>query len=207
MLSPRVAGLGTQIVSLQSYPDEQGVFSSQNLPAKLHLLIIPLFCRKYAYRNNKPTASAPKTRNFPPEDLKNPLPFAILYLILLLNIDGGALEFPRIIWIVVAHPLLFLLVPIVVRGMLPEFWGTNTKFLMNISLVPENTVFQLRALARIINHKALVVLRALAHNLTEELERGKRRCIVLVNTLSIVRVWLAQNKDVVHVGPESRLNP
>ena len=142
MLSPRVAGLATQIVSLQSYPDGQGCFSLHTLNAVLCLLMIPLPCRRYVYAKNKPTATAPKTRSLTLEYLKNPLPFAILYLILLLNIDGGPFQPLRIIRIVATHPLFFLLITIVVRRMLPEFRCTNPKIRMNIGLIPENTVLQ-----------------------------------------------------------------
>lgn len=90
--------------------------------------------------------------------------------------------------------------------MLPELRGTNSEIGVYVGLVPENAVLQLRRLARVVNHEALVILRALVHNLAEKLERGKGRGVVVENTFPIIEVRLTEDEHEVHVGTERRLN-
>ena len=90
--------------------------------------------------------------------------------------------------------------------MLPEFGRSNTKIGVHVGLIPENTVLQLRRLARIVNHKTLVVLCALVHNLAEELKRGECGGVIVKNTFSVVKIRFAENEYIVYVRAERRLN-
>ena len=90
--------------------------------------------------------------------------------------------------------------------MLPELGSTNTEIGVNVGLVPENTVLQLRGLARIVNHEALVILRTLVHNLAEEFKGGEGGGVVVKNAFPIIEVRLAENEHEVHVRTERRLN-
>ena len=88
----------------------------------------------------------------------------------------------------------------------PELGRANTEVSLHFGLVPENRIFQFVRLSIVIDHEALIVLRTLIHDLTEELEGRKGTAIVLVDTFAIGHVGFAQNKDIVHVGSEGRLN-
>lgn len=90
--------------------------------------------------------------------------------------------------------------------MLPELGRTDTEIGVDICLVPEHAVGQIRRVASIVYHEALKVLGALVHNLTEELERGEGGGVVVVDAATIVQIRLAQNEDEIHVRAQGRLD-
>ena len=86
-------------------------------------------------------------------------------------------------------------------AMAPEFRQSNSEIAVNLRLIPENNVLQLITLCVVAHNKTLVILGALVHNLTEELEGGKRRPIILVNPFPIIQIRLSQDEHVVHIRP------
>ena len=90
--------------------------------------------------------------------------------------------------------------------MLPEFGRADTEIGVDVGLIPENTVLQLRGLARIVNHETLIILRTLIHNLAEEFKGGEGGGVVVKNTFPIIEIRLTENEDEIHVGSEGRLD-
>ena len=102
--------------------------------------------------------------------------------------------------------LLLILISVEVGRVLPELWGADAEILVHLGLVPVNAILHLIALARIIDHETFVVSCALVHDLAEKLEGRKSGAIVIENALSVRKIGLAQNKDIVDVCTERRLN-
>jgi len=88
----------------------------------------------------------------------------------------------------------------------PELGGPNLEVAVHLSLVPENGVLQFVGLGIVVNDQALVVLCTLVHDLTKELKVGKGRAVVFENTLAIREVGFSQNKHIVDVCSQGRLD-
>ena len=86
---------------------------------------------------------------------------------------------------VVLVRFLFILIPVEVGRVLPELRGADSEIGVHFRLVPIDTILHFIALTRVINHKALIVRRALVHNLTEKLKRRKGRAIIVKDALSV----------------------
>ena len=97
---------------------------------------------------------------------------------------------------------LIFVVALYVLGKLPELFGAQTEIVVTIRFIPEHLVLQFIRFCVVYNTKALVILRALVHDLTKALKRGKHTGVILVNTLAIGNIWLAQNKNEVNIGAE-----
>lgn len=90
--------------------------------------------------------------------------------------------------------------------MLPELRRANTEIRVDIGLVPEHAVGQIRRVARIVNDETLKVLCTLVHNLAEEFKGWKGGGVVVVDTAAIVQIRLTQNKDKIHVRAQGWLD-
>ena len=91
-------------------------------------------------------------------------------------------------------------------GDIPKGLTTYLKRWMCRCFVPENVVLQFVAFGRIVDHKALVVLRALIHHLTKHFECRKHACVVIVYAFSVRYNVLSQYENIVDVGSQIRRN-
>jgi len=86
----------------------------------------------------------------------------------------------------------------------PELGRAQPEVIPLTCLVPENLVFDAIALHFIVNHEALVVLRALHHDARERMVRVKHTGILLINAFALLYLVLSQNEHVIHVGAQMR---
>ncbi len=73
---------------------------------------------------------------------------------------------------------------------------------MIAGFLPKHLIFKAVRLNSVADHQALVVLRALVHELTEHLKCRKHTGLILVDTLAVAQHVLTQNEHKVDVGTQ-----
>lgn len=82
----------------------------------------------------------------------------------------------------------------------------NLEIRVRCRLVPKHAILQPIRLAAVVNHQALVILRTLIHDLTEELKGGENAGKLLKNTFPRAHLVFTQYKYVIHLATQHGRN-